>query len=216
MASTEDVRIDLPESPGRIAVAISGAGRTLKNLLEKQSDCPYRVVGVIISRECSGASIAVAAGLPVFRGNVGADEPSRELQEWLDALNISWVALAGYLKIFPSNFCRLSRSVQVVNIHPSLLPRHGGQGMYGVRVHQKVIECRDEYTGASVHFADSQYDQGRVIAQVALPVVERDTAELLAQKVFDRECELYPQVLSRLVTGRLPLPGDQVWKMEIG
>lgn len=193
----------------RIAVAVSGAGRSLRNLLDHQEG--YAVAGVISSSSKAGANeIAAEAGLPLFLGDFRQDL-SEDLRTWLRAERIDWIALAGFLKPFPS---LPEFTGHIVNIHPALLPQHGGKGMYGMHVHRAVIAAGDAFSGATVHFVNESYDEGQIIAQAKVSTAATRSAEELAQKVFEAECSLYPRVLQGLCQGRLPLQQGQVWTLE--
>ncbi len=190
--------------PKNVAVGASGSGRSLENLLKNPSPA-FRIAGVIASRpDCRAVSIANDAGLPLFVGDFGGAQRAAtadRLHAWLENQKIDWVALAGFLKIYPMRPQWRSR---VVNIHPALLPKHGGKGMYGTRVHAAVLAGGDKKSGATVHFVDDRYDEGKVIARIEVPVLANDTVETLAARVFQAECRLYPDVLAKVVRGELP------------
>jgi folate-dependent phosphoribosylglycinamide formyltransferase PurN len=124
----------------------------------------------------------------------------------LHEVSADWLALCGFLKVFPLFPEYRDRTV---NIHPALLPRHGGRGMYGQHVHSAVLKAGDTASGATVHYVTEAYDEGATIAQVAVPVEPNDTPEALAARVFKAECQLYPQVINSLVAGALPLGHGQ-------
>lgn len=190
----------------RVVVALSGAGRSLANLLEFQKrGAQFLIVGVVGSNPlCGGLKIAYEHGLPIFIGDFGDSRQApktHDLYPWLENLGVDWLALAGFLKKLPitANWAQ-----KIINIHPALLPKFGGRGMYGDRVHAAVIAARESQSGASIHFVDAEYDRGPVIAQTMVPVVPGETTATLAAKVFKAECELYPRVLNELVLGTLP------------
>lgn len=194
--------------PLRVVVAVSGSGRSLDNLCQHQAagSCDYQIVGVICShRSCRGLDVAAKWCLDVFQGDFPMDD-SGEMVEWLRDRQVDWIALAGFVKPFPLNH---GYGDKVINIHPSLLPHFGGQGMYGIRVHREVIRCGASITGASVHRVTAHYDEGPVVAQIKIPVGTAD-AEQLAADVFMAECQLYPFVLNGLAQGRLPLSEGQI------
>lgn len=200
----------------RVAVAVSGSGRTLENLLGRQSaGMSYQIAGVIASREdCRGVEIGRRNGLPVL---IRKFSPSLlaavgdDVYAWLNEIDAGWVALGGFLKPFP---CRAGWERRVVNIHPALLPKFGGRGMYGHLVHEAVLAAGEETSGATLHFVNERYDEGATIAQVRVPVRAADTPDDLAARVFAGECQLYPLVLDRLVRGTLPLPGGDVLRLD--
>jgi len=186
----------------KVAVLLSGSGRTLVNFLERQTAgrLPVEFVAVASSRtRVRGVDVAREAGLPVevFRRRDFADAAAHNaaIAAWLEPFRPQIIALAGYLcyVVRPAWF-----SGPLVNIHPALLPRHGGQGMYGDRVHAAVLAAGDAATGCTVHHVDDQYDHGAVIAQSSVPVVGGDDVHSLADRVFAAECELYPRVLADL------------------
>lgn len=197
-------------------MAVSGGGRSLQNMLEytQGGGRAFAVSAVISSRpDAGGAKIAKAAALPVFVGDfspANAVVTRRDLYIWLEAQQIDFVALAGFLKLFPLNDAWHKR---VVNIHPALLPEFGGPGMYGDRVHAAVLDAKATTSGASVHFVNEHYDEGALIAQVDVSVKVDDTVKSLAARVFEAEKRLYPAVLERLASGDLPLPEGKVWRL---
>lgn len=207
---------DLSSSRGRrIAVAVSGGGRSLANFLEReQAGTGYQVAAVIASRrDCGGAEIATRRGLPLFVGDFRAQSQAKtgaELYPWLAEHKVDWIVLAGFLKLFP---VRPEWEGRIVNIHPALLPSFGGSGMYGDLVHRAVLDARAAESGATVHFVNERYDEGAVIAQITVPVRQGDTAETLAARVFAAECRLYPSVVNRLIAGSLPLAGGAIERM---
>jgi folate-dependent phosphoribosylglycinamide formyltransferase PurN len=198
----------MSERRARVAVGVSGGGRTLRNLLAAaQAGAPFEVAAVIASRiDCGGAVIAAAERLPLFVDPFRADAAAQakvgaDLDAWLGDQDVAWVALGGFLRPFPA----LPRfEGKVVNIHPALLPRYGGRGMYGHRVHEAVVAAGERVSGATVHFVTERYDEGRIVAQIEVPVCAGDDAEALAARVFEAETVLYPKALAGLVTGALP------------
>jgi len=176
----------------RLAILLSGSGRTLCNLADEiEAGQLHAQIGLVIaSRECLGADRARQRGFTttILQGQI----PAQTLQHHLEAERISWVVLAGYLKLLDVPPAYAGR---VVNIHPALLPRHGGRGMYGRRVHEAVLAAGDTESGCTVHFVDAEYDRGAIILQRRSPVLEGDTPDTLAARVFDQECLAYPEAL---------------------
>jgi phosphoribosylglycinamide formyltransferase-1 len=114
--------------------------------------------------------------------------------------------LAGYMKkIGPRTLARYRGLV--LNIHPALLPKFGGQGMYGRRVHEEVLAAGDRMTGVTVHLADEEYDRGPILAQREVPVVRGDTVDSLAARVLEAEHALYVETLARIARGEIRLAG---------
>lgn len=122
---------------------------------------------------------------------------------------VTFIALAGYMKMLPAAIVR-AYAGRIVNIHPALLPRFGGAGMYGLRVHEAVLAAGDRESGATVHLVDEEYDRGAIVLQRTVPVLPGDTAETLAARVLTAEHELYPEVLGFFAAGRVTLHGREV------
>ncbi|MBA3811409.1 MAG: phosphoribosylglycinamide formyltransferase, partial [Caulobacteraceae bacterium] len=118
---------------------------------------------------------------------------------------VEWVVLSGYLRKLGPRTLRAFPG-RILNIHPSLLPRHGGPGMYGRRVHDAVLAGGDARTGASVHLVDDLYDHGLVIARAELPVSPNETAESLERRVMAAEPVLFLETLKRIAEGALTIP----------
>jgi phosphoribosylglycinamide formyltransferase 1 len=198
----------------RIAVLISGSGRTLENILATiaRGDLAASVVQVISSRpRVRGNEIAERYGIPLeIVPRRRSEDPgafSDAVFEILDSAQPDLVACAGFLSQLrvPDRYMG-----KIVNIHPSLLPLFGGRGYYGDRVHQSVLDSGMKVTGCTVHYVDNEYDAGPIIAQACVPVEEGDTTETLARRVFAAECELYPRVLQMIASGRVLLDGRSV------
>lgn len=198
--------------PLRLAVLLSGGGRTLENLLARieAEELPLRVVAVASNKPgVRGLAVAAAAGLVhrAFRlSEHDGDARARDaaMAAWLRAHDPSLLVLAGYLALL---HLEEFGGLPAVNIHPSLLPAHGGEGMYGDRVHRAVLEAGDGESGCTVHAVDAEYDRGAVLAQARVPVRPGDDARALADRVFAAECQLYPDTLARIARGELGLPG---------
>ena len=115
------------------------------------------------------------------------------------------VILAGYLKRLGEKTL-LAYQGRVINIHPALLPKYGGAGMYGANVHEAIIEAGDQETGVTIHLVDREYDHGQILTQCRVPVVENDTAETLAARVLVREHTFLVETLKRIIDGEIVLP----------
>ncbi len=185
-----------------VAVLLSGSGRTLANFLERRREgrLPVDIVAVVSSRpDVAGVGIAREAGLPVgvFPRREHPDVASHNaaINQWLAPYAPRMILLAGYL-------CFYIRPAwldgPVLNIHPALLPKYGGKGFYGRRVHEAVIAAGEEQTGCTVHIVDERYDHGRILAQRLVSVLPSDDADTLSERVFAAECDLYPEVVTRM------------------
>jgi phosphoribosylglycinamide formyltransferase-1 len=186
----------------RVAVVVSGRGSNLVALLRALGDrAPARVVLVISDRATAGGlALAAQHGIPTCVLNDTADPA--EWRRALHAVNADLVVLAGFLKRVPAEVVEAYRS-RMLNIHPALLPRYGGLGMYGRRVHEAVLAAGDEVSGASVHLVTAEYDEGPILGQATVPVLPGDTPESLAARVLTVEHRLLPAaVLAAASAGR--------------
>lgn len=195
----------------RLAVLLSGSGRTLENLLAAiaRGELPARIEVVVSSRATvRGVEVARAAGIPVAvvprRRFSDVEAFSDAVYAAIDPYEVDLIVLAGFL-------CQLTiperYEGRIINIHPSLLPLFGGRGFYGERVHAAVLASGMKVSGCTVHFVDERYDSGPIIAQRAVPVLEGDTPETLAARVFVEECRLYPEAIRLIAEGRLRIDG---------
>ena len=201
-------------TPFRIAVLISGGGTTLRNLLEKiaAGQLPMEIGLVVSSSPTSrGLQFAHEAGIPGIvierKSFTDQDDFSRAVFDHCRRAGVDLVVMGGFLKrlTIPEDFAH-----RVVNIHPALMPAFCGDGFYGHRVHEAVLEYGAKLSGCTVHFADDQYDHGPVIVQRAVPVQDADTPETLAARVFEAECEAYPEALRLIAAGRVTVEGRRV------
>ena len=161
-----------------------------------------RIVRVIASTLCAGCDRARELGVePIV---LGGTIPREKLGSLLAEVQADLVVLAGYLKKIevPVGFTN-----RVVNIHPALLPAFGGKGMFGHHVHEAVIAHGCKVSGCTVHLCDDQYDSGPILVQRTCPVLETDTPEVLAARVFEQECVAYPEAIAALVEKRVQFHG---------
>jgi phosphoribosylglycinamide formyltransferase-1 len=207
-----------PSPPLKLAVLISGAGRTLKNFIDlaAEGQLPVEIRLVVSSTaKAGGLKFAEEAGIPTrvvrredfAKGAAGDVDFGDAIFAVCRAAGVDYVAMAGFLKLAPLPDDFIGR---VVNIHPALVPSFCGPGMYGERVHRAVLEAGVKVTGCTVHFVDNQYDAGPIIWQQPVPVFDDDTADTLAKRVFEAEKEAYPHVLKLLAAGRVKLEGRRV------
>ncbi len=201
--------------PIRLGVLISGGGTTLVNFLNKISSGELRaeIPLVIASRpDCGGIEKAKRAGLRcevVSRKSFASvDEFSSVLFDRCRDARVDLVTLAGFLSLIrvPDDFL-----LRVMNIHPALIPAFCGHGFHGNKVHDEVLKRGAKVSGCTVHFADNEYDHGPIIAQQAVPVLDDDTPDTLAARVFAAECECYPRAIRLFAEGRLAVRDGRVF-----
>ena len=175
----------------KMAVLLSGSGRTLDNFHERSEDGRLAArIQVVISNvgDALGLEKAKRYGYPAFHG-VGNAEINRILADY----DVDIVVLAGYLKLYepPSHLAR-----SVINIHPALIPCFCGEGFYGHHVHQAVKDRGCTVSGCTVHFADGTYDHGPIILQKCVQLSYDDDPDAIATKVFAAECEAFPEAIN--------------------
>lgn len=166
---------------------------------------------VVISNNSKSGAIqrAKKEGIPYYHFSGKTHPEFEELDKAiLDALktnNVNLVILAGYMKkIGPKTLAAYEG--KILNIHPALLPKYGGKGMYGKYVHEAVLASGDKVTGVSVHIVDAEYDHGAIIAQCEIPILKEETVESLSKRVLKREHEFFSETLQKIAEGEIILP----------
>jgi phosphoribosylglycinamide formyltransferase-1 len=194
---------DLPNR-FRVAILVSGGGSNMEAIITaaKEGRLPRAEIAVVISNrpEAGALSKAKAHGIEtaVIHSKTLSDESYQAaLLKILVDHGIDIICLAGYLKKIGPDIIRRFQG-RILNIHPALLPKYGGKGMYGRFVHEAVLKAGDHESGCSVHLVDDEFDHGRVLAQVHVPVLRTDTPSVLAARVLQEEHKLYPVVLQKL------------------
>lgn len=183
-----------------IAIFASGAGSNAQKIIEYfRYSKKVKVVVIACNKPGAGVlEIAARENIPVvsiekekfFRGNGYVDE--------LKEKDVDFIVLAGFLWKIPAVLIK-NWPRRIINIHPALLPRYGGKGMYGRFVHESVIAGKEKESGISIHYVDDVYDNGAIIFQARCPVLENDTPELLANRIHKLEHEHYPRIIEQVV-----------------
>ncbi len=202
-----------------LAVLLSGSGTTLQNLLDRStSGDPYKVAVVIGSRpDAYGLVRAKHAGIPALcvsrKDFTSTDAYNDALWTEIRKHPVDTVVLAGFLHMLrvPDDFQH-----KIVNVHPALLPAFGGKGMYGLHVHEVVLEYGTKVTGCTVHFVDEHYDTGPIILQRCVEVRDDDTPDTLQARVQEAEREALPAALRLIAEGRIQVDGRRVRIAEPG
>lgn len=190
----------------QIAIFASGAGSNAAKIIEhlallnKSGDAPVTVALIVCNKPDAGVlNVAAANQIPAlviekekfFRGNAYIDE--------LKAANIDFIVLAGFLWKIPTTLIKAFHR-KMINIHPALLPKYGGKGMYGQFVHEAVIANKNKESGITIHYVDEVYDHGQIILQATCLVSEDETAATLANKVQALEHRHFPAAVAFLAT----------------
>jgi phosphoribosylglycinamide formyltransferase-1 len=176
----------------KIAVFASGTGTTLQALMDNQVRYDYHVSLVVVNRVCQARDRAEDTGISTL-----LSKDWMQIDQVLAEHQIQMIVLAGFLAIIPQWFCEKWDN-KIINIHPSLLPKFGGKGMYGIHVHEAVLAAREQQSGCTVHYVSAEVDGGGIIAQAAVDVEDSDTAETLSIRVQEQEKRLLPRVIGAL------------------
>ena len=182
----------------RVAILASGSGTNAQQLIGHFKDHPLIEV-CLVGCDRPGAGVLQRAwdmGVPCYLFNGSALREGRVLKE-LQALDIGLVVLAGFLRLIPREMVHAFPG-RIVNIHPALLPKYGGKGMFGEHVHEAVISAGDEKSGITIHLVNDRYDEGEHLLQVECPVSAGDTPEMLADRIHRLEHVHYPRVVEEL------------------
>lgn len=189
-----------------IAIFASGTGSNAQKIIDHFRNDPLVMISLVISNKPGAGvlNIAQRENIPsliiekerFFRG----DGYVSVLKE----RNIQWIILAGFLWKIPTSLIHAFPG-RIINIHPALLPKYGGKGMYGHFVHEAVIGAKEKESGITIHYVDEQFDHGKHILQLTCPVDEADTPETLAKKIQVLEHKHYPQVIARLVNDNVEM-----------
>ena len=188
----------------RIAVFISGSGSNLQSIIDniENGNLNCEISYVIADRECFGLERAEKHGIKsimldkkLFENKL-SDEISAILENGIEKTD--YIVLAGYLSILSESFIN-KWTRKIINIHPSLLPKFGGKGMYGMNVHRAVIEAKETESGCTIHFVDTGVDTGEIILQIKVPVLSDDTPEILQKRVLEKEHILLIEGIKKLL-----------------
>lgn len=196
-------------------IAVFGSGRgsnfeSILNAMESGKLPGIRIACVVSNNSAAGIlDIARSRAIPALhlsRKQFASDvEYTGRLLSLLENHGTGLILLAGYMKLIPPPVIARYRN-RILNIHPALLPKFGGAGMYGIRVHEAVIAAGEKESGATIHLVDEEYDRGRILLQKRVPVLPGDTPESLAARVLHIEHEIYPEALRQMAEGAILLP----------
>ena len=194
----------------RLAFLASHRGSSMRAIVAAAAAGDLAVEPVlVVSNNADAAALAFArdAGLPGLHISAtragGAEAADIALRDALFSAGAEWVALSGYMrKLGPATLAAYPG--RIINVHPALLPKHGGEGLYGRRVHAAVLAAGETVSGPTIHLVDEEYDRGPILAQAEVEVRPDDTAETLEARVVAREPALYIETLQRIVAGELP------------
>jgi phosphoribosylglycinamide formyltransferase-1 len=186
-----------------IAIFASGSGTNAQRLIEHFLPITDTNISVLLTNKNDARVIERAKkfNIPVRIFDREEFYSSENIAAFLQNEGVEWVILAGFLWLIPKNLLKIFPN-RIVNIHPALLPKYGGKGMYGMNVHQAVIDANEKESGITIHFVNEEYDKGSVIFQASCPVDAMDTPESLAAKIHELEYKYFPVVMEKLILNK--------------
>lgn len=183
----------------RLAILASGSGTNAENIIKYFSGSDKISIEVIISNKSDAFVHQRAKNLGIESETLPIPDlrDGKKMVEYMQSKNIDYIILAGYLLMIPKELVE-NYPNRIINIHPALLPKHGGKGMYGDNVHKAVLEAKDAESGITIHYVNENYDEGQTIFQATCKVDENDSPDSLAKKIHALEHEYFPIVLERV------------------
>jgi phosphoribosylglycinamide formyltransferase-1 len=184
----------------KIVVFASGSGTNAENIIKFFKKSPNTSVVAVFSNKRSAKVLKRAHNLNVKALYFDKDAlyNSYDVLHILEDINPDLIVLAGFMWIFPEDILKKFPG-KIVNIHPALLPKYGGKGMYGMRVHETIIKNKEKESGISIHFVNENYDEGEIIFQAKTDISEEDTPESLAEKIHKLEYKHFPEIIQQLL-----------------
>ncbi len=184
-----------------IAIFASGTGSNAKKIVEHFKHNRNITVNLIVSNKADAPVLAMARehGIPTLVIEWQEFYETEDILKIFNKFSIGFVVLAGFLWLVPTYLVRAFEK-RMVNIHPALLPKYGGKGMYGMRVHEAVKKAGDTETGITIHYVNEQYDDGDIVFQAKCPVRPEDSPEDIAQNIHRLEHRHFPEVIEKLLS----------------
>lgn len=184
----------------RIAILASGSGTNAENIINYFSNNPAVEISMILSNKKDAYVLHRAERLNVNFIVFSRDEffKSNKVLSMLYSKKIDLIVLAGFLWLIPNEIISSFRN-KIINIHPALLPKYGGKGMYGSFVHESVIKNKEKESGITIHYVNEFYDEGQIIFQKKVIVSENDTPESLAKKIHTLEYKYFPEIIEQIL-----------------
>ncbi len=199
----------------KLAVFVSGRGSNLKSIVDSiETGKLNAIVLAVISNKSDAPALSFAKDKSILTFVVSSNNNQEaisffDLSQKLIELEIDLIVLAGFLKKIPDDFVELFEN-RIINIHPALLPSFGGKGMYGLNVHKAVFDSSAKLSGATVHFVNQNYDEGKIIAQKCVDISDVKTPEEIADRVLNIEHLLLPEVIQFFAEGKVKIINQRV------
>ncbi len=194
----------------RICVFASGRGSNLQAIIDgvEQGKLNCEIVFVLSNNSSSGAlEIARRKNIPAFHLSEKVfykNSFEDSLIELLDRYKPDLIVLAGYMKLVPLSVIKKFRN-RIINIHPALLPKYGGKGMYGMNVHNAVFQAGDKISGVTIHLVNENYDEGKIIYQEEIDISDCKNPEEIAERILKLEHRVYPEIIQKIINGQINL-----------
>ena len=188
----------------KIAILVSGTGTNAINIIEYFEKNSVADVALVVSNKTDALAVEKAQnkGVKTIVFNNESFKKNSLVLNYLKSESIDFIILAGFLMKVPNDIIHAYPN-KIVNLHPSLLPKYGGKGMYGNHVHRAVIEAQESESGISIHFVNEEYDEGAIIFQAKVSVEKKDSVEVLAQKVRQLEHRFFPKIVEQVISKSL-------------
>lgn len=188
----------------KIAILVSGTGTNAINIIEYFEKNSVADVALVVSNKTDALAVKKAQnkGVKTIVFNNESFKKNSIVLNYLKSESIDFIVLAGFLMKVPNDIIHAYPN-KIVNLHPSLLPKYGGKGMYGSHVHRAVIEAQESESGISIHFVNEEYDEGAIIFQAKVSVEKKDSVEVLAQKIRQLEHRFFPKIVEQVISKSL-------------
>lgn len=190
----------------KIVVFVSGRGSNLREVYSKVPKHKLKISAVVSDKaDCGGISFAKENNIPVYFVSEIIKEGFVDYNFLIDEfqkLEVDLIVLAGFLKKIPDYFVDVYEN-KIINIHPALLPKYGGKGMYGLNVHKAVFDAKEKYSGVTIHFVDKIYDNGKIIAQKKIDISNAKYPEEIASMVLEVEHQLLPYIVEKFCDNKI-------------
>ena len=182
-----------------ILIFASGNGSNAENIIKYFQEKYFNINWIIITNSANAGVIQKSIKMDIpFLVFDNKDFYENKLLDTIKEINPILIILAGFLLKIPENLIRKFPK-KIINIHPSLLPKYGGKGMYGMNVHKEVIKNKEDQSGISIHYVNNQYDDGKIIFQKSTKIIYPSTAEKLAKKIHELEMKYFPEIIEKVI-----------------